>query len=130
MKNSGFTLIELLVVIAIIGILASIVMFSMNIARNKARDSVIKASISQVGKIAEMSREDNGDFDSVCAEAELTGGITTSVSNNGGMIVCNDNANEYCVSSILNNGTYICVDNLALIKIKTNGGCGTGTFCP
>lgn len=35
-QNNGFTLIELLIVIAIIGILASIVMISLNSSRNKA----------------------------------------------------------------------------------------------
>ena len=47
-KNKGFTLIELLIVIAIIGLLATIVMVSLNSARAKARDTRRIADIKQI----------------------------------------------------------------------------------
>jgi prepilin-type N-terminal cleavage/methylation domain-containing protein len=56
----GFTLIELLVVIAIIGILSSVVLASLNDARQKSRDAKRVADVKQMVVALEMYFDRNG----------------------------------------------------------------------
>ena len=53
-NRRGFTLIELLVVIAIIGLLATIVLVSLNTARQKARDARRVSDLRQISIALEM----------------------------------------------------------------------------
>jgi len=61
-KQIGFTLIELLVVITIIGLLATIVLVSLNTARMKARDTRRLADLRQVALALEFYYDDNPDI--------------------------------------------------------------------
>jgi prepilin-type N-terminal cleavage/methylation domain-containing protein len=54
-RSRGFTLIELLVVIAIIGLLASIILASLNTARQKGRDAARVAALKEMANAMEAT---------------------------------------------------------------------------
>ena len=61
-KNKGFTLIELLVVIAIIGILSSVVLASLNSARQKSRDAKRISDVKQLQLALELYFDSNNAY--------------------------------------------------------------------
>ncbi len=81
-SGAGFTLIELLVVISIIGLLASVVLVSLNSARTKARDAKRVADIKQIATALELYFDQNGSYpqctaaiggDQWCGQCEAVG---------------------------------------------------------
>ncbi len=62
--REGFTLIELLVVIAIIGILASLILFSIQHVKAKARDAKRLSDMRQIQEALELYRGDHGRYPS------------------------------------------------------------------
>ncbi len=70
-KKKGFTLIELLVVIAIIGILSSVVLASLNSAREKARDGKRISDVKQIQLALELYFDDFGGYPTALTTATM-----------------------------------------------------------
>jgi prepilin-type N-terminal cleavage/methylation domain-containing protein len=73
-KYAGFTLIELLVVIAIIGILAAVVLVSLNSARLKSRDARRVSDIHQLQTALELYYNDCGGYPQQATALDIVGG--------------------------------------------------------
>lgn len=117
-NKKGFTLMELLVVVAIIGILAAIVLVSLNSARNKGKNAAIKAQMAQLRSAGEMYNEDNSGFTGWCANAE-EGRISQGAIDAGGTgYACNDTAAAWAAGIALvgtGSGSW-CVDSTGASK--------------
>jgi len=78
----GFTLIELLVVIAIIGMLSSVVLASLNSARQKSRHARRLSDLRQIQVALEMYYDDNRKYPAG-TNVDIETGLKTQLVTNG-----------------------------------------------
>lgn len=134
LNKKGFTLIELLVVIAIIGILASIVLTSLNDARNKGYDTQIKSDVAQLRNGMEICYDDNnGAYGTACdTVAELVTATLTppSCSGDAAYNIVTTTSKYTIWADLCAGANDWCVDNTGTATI-TGAAVGAGaTVCP
>lgn len=131
--SHGFTLIELLVVIAIIGILASVVLASLNTARAKGADAAMKANINNARAQAEIFYDIGTTYVGLCTDATIVN-IQNAVNNaiGAGSFNCGTPAaNAYRLYSPTKTTPVqiYCVDSTGKAGLQASPFAGTATAC-
>ncbi|MEK7647205.1 MAG: prepilin-type N-terminal cleavage/methylation domain-containing protein [Patescibacteria group bacterium] len=130
-KKQGFTLIELLVVIAIIGILASVVLASLNSARKKGRDARRVADIKQVQLALELYFDANRSYPqalSSLAPAYLPTVPADPLTGTYSYAVDASPATTYHLGATLEESTNPALNSDRDCNSAAAGGCGTGAY--
>ncbi len=136
-NTKGFTLIELLVVIAIIGILSSVVLSSVNKARDKAANSAVKSDLKGMRNQAELFYDDNNNYLNVCSDPRVVQGLdAASIAGTGvnTSYECNSDALSWAAETPLkvpdtDGSTYWCVDTNGT-SVGETALLGAGLVCP
>ncbi len=153
-EQAGFTLIELLVVIAIIGILASVILASLNSARAKGTDAAVKSDLENARPQAEIYYDANSSsYLNACTTATSAspGGINTMLADaatkatpstplvtafatagTATTVVCHDQATGWAAAAPLKSvaNMFWCVDSTGKAEQTASVLPASSTICP
>lgn len=109
--NKGFTIIELIVVIAIIAVLAAIITSSTVVYINRAKDTAVKANVSQVAKSMQSYYADHGDLVGYAMPTSLGADYGSNINTSTGAFV---------VYAKLTSSNYFAIDSTGATGTLTN----------
>jgi len=125
----GFTLIELLVVIAIIGILSSVVLASLNSARDKGADAAIRGNLAGMRAQAELVYDGANSYAGVAADPGIVRARDAADNANGATVAAfaTSSTDVWAASAQLksNPALWYCVDSTGNATTTTLANAGT-----
>lgn len=105
-----------LFVVIFIGILSSIVLASLNTARTRGDDSIIRSKISFFRSDAELYFDRNGSYLGFCDSENVTSLYADPRIKD---LACRNSSTTWAVSAALPTGGYTCADNTGVLYNKT-----------
>ncbi len=121
-----------LITIALVGILSSVVLASLNVARIKGSDALVKGGISTLQMESLLYQDQVGSYKGFCNVPriqETLKKISVSATNNEYGYVCKDNVTNWVASSPLRSGGYWCADDSENLAKSIDTQISTQTSC-
>ena len=121
----GFTLIEVLVTITIIGAVASVVVASVNGARERALNSNVTSSLTAARNEAEIVFLEDASYANMCESTRVAGAVV----NNTSLYECYDSPNEWARQTRMPDGsTYHCIDSTGIVVTSEESRIADGDY--